>query len=122
MYFLSFAASPPSKDFLSFFKALIVSDCEGYEKYLFNDKTKKKLYNHDLLIEIHDCIDPSISNYIKNIFQDSHNLLVIKSKEEFNKYINLNYKELESYSNQERQDLKTENRLSIMEWFFFEPK
>ena len=103
-------------------KGLILSDCEGYEKYLFNHKTKKILNKHDLLIEIHDCIDPSISSHIKTIFSKTHNLTVIKSEDEFTKIPNLKHQELKSYSNIERQNLITENRASIMEWFFLESK
>ena len=103
-------------------KSLIISDCEGYEKKIFTKDVKDLLQNHDMLIEIHDCIDSSISTQIKEVFKDTHNIQIVKSLEDFQKIILYTCNEIDSYDRKKRQELLTENRESLMEWFYIESR
>ncbi len=60
-------------------RGLIICDCEGYEKTLFTVYTVTNLLNVDLLIELHDCDDPSISKTILPLFEGTHQLKLINS-------------------------------------------
>ncbi|PIE74605.1 MAG: hypothetical protein CSA18_04460 [Deltaproteobacteria bacterium] len=103
-------------------KALIVCDCEGCEKNLFSRSLVKSLYNHDFLIETHDCIDIDISTQLYDIFKETHNIKIIQSIDDILKAKYYEFKELEDYSLLEKKILLSENRKSIMEWFFAVPK
>ncbi len=103
-------------------KGLIISDCEGYEKYLFTEEVVPLLANHDLLIEIHDCVDSTISSVIHKRFKHTHDIEVIKSIDDYTKAQVYKYKELEKYNLEIRKTLLAENRVSIMEWYYMQPK
>jgi hypothetical protein len=49
-------------------RALIISDCEGYENWLFNCELAEFLTNHDVIIETHDFIDIDISSNLRRVF------------------------------------------------------
>lgn len=102
-------------------KALIIVDCEGCEKHIFNKKTIKKLKNHDILIEIHDLIDIQISSYIKFLFKKSHGMKIINSIDDIKKAQQYDYTELKGLSLEARKQILAERRSSIMEWFYLTP-
>ena len=60
-------------------KGLIICDCEGFEKELFNKNNVLNLKNCDLVIETHDAFDITISTYLKDVFNETHDISVIKS-------------------------------------------
>ena len=60
-------------------KGLIICDCEGYEKQLFTSASAKNLHQCDLIIELHDCNDNSISKTILPLFNQTHKLTLVKS-------------------------------------------
>lgn len=103
-------------------KALIVSDCEGYEKELFTKETAAALRNHDLLIETHDFIDITISDRIRELFETTHNIKVIESIDDIKKARTYDYPEIRGYDLATKKELLAEHRPSIMEWFFLESK
>ncbi len=103
-------------------KALIISDCEGYEKQLFTPDVARFLALHDVLIEIHDLIDPAISSAIRVAFAQTHDILIVESIDDSTKVRTYNLKELAPYNVRERFSLLTECRGSIMEWFYCTPK
>jgi len=103
-------------------RALILCDCEGYEKHLFTPETVRVLAAHDVLIEIHDMIDISISERMEKVFRDTHELEVIISVDDIRKAHTYDYTELSSFSLAERKLLLMEWRASIMEWFYFSPR
>ena len=102
-------------------RALIVSDCEGYEKILFTKETASHLANHELLIEIHDFIDIEISSMIRQAFQDTHHSTVVQSIDDIAKARSYDYKELQGYDLAARKALLAEGRPNIMEWFYLVP-
>ena len=96
---------------------LVISDCEGFEKHLFGFSNISNLKNCDLLIEVHDCIDINISSYLKNLFQNSHSLKIIKSVGDIEKakVYDFGIKELPASV----KEIVFRERVGIMEWFYF---
>ncbi len=103
-------------------KALVISDCEGYEKTLFSPQVVTALAAHDVLIETHDVFDISISPELRKRFAATHRLQVISSVDDVQKALYYDYAELAPYDTEQRKKLLAERRRSIMEWFFFTPK
>lgn len=110
------------EDFKFTGKALIICDCEGYEKYLFNEQNVANLKNCDLLIEMHDFIDLNISGKMIDLFTDTHDLQIIKSIDDIEKAKTYIYEETNSLSLEEKWKLYQEWRPSIMEWLICTPK
>ncbi|MER8434704.1 hypothetical protein [Mesorhizobium caraganae] len=60
--------------------ALIVVDCEGYEKILFDEKdTVAALGQANVIIEMHEFVDRSILPRLTNLFSPSHRISIIRS-------------------------------------------
>ena len=60
-------------------RALIIMDCEGYEKSLITPAVAMARHGDDFLIEIHDCVDPSISSGILAVLNQTHEVKTITS-------------------------------------------
>lgn len=103
-------------------KGLIICDCEGYEKVLFNRDNLPNLRHCDLLIELHDCHDPEISAYITTLFRDTHELTLIPSVDDVFKAIRYRYPEAEGLDAVARKELFAERRHSAMEWAYIKAK
>ena len=103
-------------------KALILSDCEGYEKNLFTKDLIPHLSEHDLLIEVHDCIDINISTYLRELFSSTHKIEVIRSIDDIQKAHQYDYPELVGITLEQKFEILRERRQSIMEWFYITPK
>ena len=103
-------------------KALILSDCEGYERELFTENIVAALKGHDFLIEIHDFVDIEISSVIRRRFQNTHFISVIESIDDIKKAQIYEYCELEDFTLEHRRRLLAEYRPHIMEWFFMTPR
>lgn len=103
-------------------KALIISDCEGYEKELFTKKSAIILAPHDLLIEVHDLIDIEISSYIREHFEATHEIEVYQSIDDINKARQYDYEELKGFDLAARKIILAERRAAIMEWFYMKSR
>lgn len=69
-------------------KTLIISDCEGYEKELFDEDSAEFLSQTDILIEVHDNLDTEkrpIFEQIERAFSKTHDIEVIYSMKRFEK-------------------------------------
>jgi SAM-dependent methyltransferase len=99
-------------------KALIISDCEGYEKELFTKESATILAPHDLLIEVHDLIDIEISSYIRKNFEATHEIEVYQSIDDINKARQYDYEELKGFDLSARKLILAEKRKATMEWFY----
>lgn len=53
-------------------RSLIICDCEGYERLLFNHMNLNYLKNSDLIIELHDFAFEDTSVYLPSLFHQSH--------------------------------------------------
>jgi hypothetical protein len=102
-------------------RALVVSDCEGYEQKLFTPDTVRTLAAHDVLIEVHDLVDINISARLRAVFATTHQLEVIASVDDIHKAQTYEYPELASFSLAERKLLLAEWRAGAMVWFYFSP-
>ncbi|MCX6248460.1 MAG: class I SAM-dependent methyltransferase [Bacteroidetes bacterium] len=103
-------------------KALIICDCEGYEKELFSKQVIRHLSKHDLLIEVHDCIDIEISTVLVERFSDTYRIEEILSTDDTYKARKYHFPELEGFSLHKRREILAENRSGIMSWFYLTPK
>lgn len=101
-------------------KSLIISDCEGYEKYLFTSKSVDFLSNHDLLIEVHDVFDIEISSHLSELFKNTHKLTIVYSIDDIQKAKTYDYNEISNCTLPTKKILLEEGRESIMEWFYLE--
>ncbi len=101
-------------------RALVVCDCEGYEKKLFNTETVKFLAPHDVLVEVHDGVDITISTCLKSLFEPTHRIEQIASLDDIKKAQTYLYPELEPYDLATRKTLVGERRPHIMEWLFIQ--
>jgi len=99
-------------------KALIVSDCEGYEKQLFTAQNAAALRKHDILIEVHDFVDSTISTHLREVFRSTHSLEVYSSIDDATKVALYDYPELHGMSVGEKFSIVRESRPVNMEWFF----
>jgi len=103
-------------------KTLIICDCEGYEKHLFNTTNVHALAGVDLLIETHDFLDIDISKQIRDLFESSHDITVIKSVSDIEKARSWPYLQQHDLSLQDRKALFREGRPDTMEWLIIESR
>ena len=103
-------------------RALIISDCEGYERHLFTPEVVEWLAGHDVLVELHDFLDIEVSMLVRQRFQDSHTISVIDSLDDVKKAQTYAYEELSPYDLETRKVLLRERRPAAMEWFFMTPR
>ena len=100
-------------------KALIVSDCEGYEVELFNANTVACMRRHDLIIEMHDFVHLDASFRIRSLFADTHDLTVVESIDDTEKVRSYDYPELADLDPFLRRKAVEEPRPERMRWFVF---
>jgi len=103
-------------------RGLIICDCEGYEKDLFNKSNISNLKTCDLIIETHDFKDIEISTYLKGLFEPTHNIESIYSIDDIQKALNYNYPQIENINLNEKKRLFREWRPSVMEWLICTPR
>lgn len=101
-------------------RTLIICDCEGYERHLFNDDNIGFLQNSDLIIETHDCFDIGVSLYLKNLFKHSHKLRSVFSVDDIQKALTYQIEAISSLDLLTKLEALRENRSTIMEWVVFE--
>jgi len=102
-------------------KALIISDCEGYEKLLFTKATTAFLAKHELLIEVHDFIDPTISRHLLMVLHSTHKLTIYRSLQDVDKVSQYDFEELALMSREQKLSILREGRECVMEWLHAEP-
>lgn len=103
-------------------KTLILSDCEGYERFLFTAGSYPNLKNVDMIIETHDWVDIHISSNLESLFEGSHQIEVIPSLSDVQKAKSYQYPELEGLSLQMRYYLLEEGRRFVDEWLVMTAK
>lgn len=103
-------------------RTLIISDCEGYEKYLFTKDSIPFFQYHDLLIEAHDFLDIQISSQIRTLFATTHDLECLESIDDIQKALRYDYPELKALDLATRKEILAERRPAIMEWFYLQSR
>lgn len=104
-------------------RSLVFCDCEGYELELFNENVINALRDTEVLVEMHDVINPVISETLLKRFNKSHNVLVVNNS-------GIDHDKLEGLTNitaAEKAFAVYEHRGGLyqnvyMEWAFFTPK
>lgn len=97
-------------------KTLIICDCEGAELELLNPSEVKGLIEADILVELHDFIDPQISGVISERFSRTHHVRVVHSAERDPAV----YPALRSLGRREQLLALEEFRPGAMEWAFLQ--
>ena len=103
-------------------RALILSDCEGYEARLFTGRVAARLAAHDVLIEVHDALDPDLSKRLQALFEHTHDVTVVESIDDKRKLRNGGFPEIAGYDTKTQHRLVSEGRHGLMEWLYFTPK
>jgi hypothetical protein len=103
-------------------RALIISDCEGYESTLFTSEAAAFLCKHDLIIETHDFINLNISLKIREAFKGTHQIRSVKSIDDIEKAHKYRNEMLDNHDLQTRRLAFGERRPAIMEWLVMTPK
>jgi len=103
-------------------ECVIISDCEGYEGCLFDEKVAIRHSRSYFLIEIHDIVDPEISVSLKAAFSATHKIDVIESIDDLKKVDLYEFPELRGMSRAKRLQILTERRPCLMTWFWCMPK
>jgi len=99
-------------------RALVICDCEGYEKILFDESTVARLTRHDLLIEVHDQIEPGVGEYLKTVLEPHYDIQVMDSISDEQKVQEYDYPELTGLSDDEKLSILLEGRGATMQWFY----
>ncbi len=113
-------------DTLAHFKfssnSLIISDCEGFERFLFNASNIGNLVNTDLIIETHDFVNINISTDLETLFANTHTLQIISSVSDVYKAKNYKYPEVEKLSLETKYQIFLEGRGVTDEWLILSAK
>ncbi len=103
-------------------RTLVLVDCEGFETKLLTPETVSALDRSDVLVEAHDFVDITISDRVRSLFRQTHDVISITSVDDIIKARTYSYSELETYDLPSRRTLLAERRPTIMEWLFMTPK
>lgn len=100
---------------------LVIADCEGYEKTLFNSRNRSALASSDILIEIHDFMDITILPQLRELFAETHKIREVESIDDLRKLDRYNYPELSGLDIKAKYHAIAEWRQRIMIWMYMEP-
>jgi len=99
-------------------QSLWIVDCEGDELNMFSLENIEYLANTDLIIELHDYINPQISNYIRTVFKNTHDITLLSQRFELPDTISF----LPNIKRKTLLKLIDEKRPVKMEWMFLNSK
>ena len=99
-------------------RSLVIIDCEGCELHLLDPGRVPNLRVSDVLVELHDFIDRSISPTIISRFADTHDISLVSGLERDPS----NYPALETFNDWDRRVAVTEFRPERMQWAFMRAK
>ena len=99
-------------------RSLVICDCEGYELELLDPDRVPNLSVSDVLVELHDFIDRTISPTIISRFAETHDISLISSHERDPS----TYPALETFSDWDRHVAVAEFREDQMQWAFMRAK
>ncbi len=95
-------------------QSLLICDCEGCELVLLDPNAVPNLRRTDILVELHDMVDPSISKTIVSRFEGSHDITLISSADRDPSA----YNALKPFSDRDRHVAVAEFRDDAMQWAF----
>jgi hypothetical protein len=97
--------------------SVVLCDCEGCELELIDPARVPALREWELLVELHDFVDPVVSEAVPARFADTHRIELIPSRPREDQ----NPPELAELPPRERQLLLSERRPGPMEWAWIQP-
>jgi hypothetical protein len=103
-------------------RALIISDCEGYESLLLTPETVAALASHDLVVETHDFIKLGLSAMLRPILERTHYVRSVKSVDDVEKASTYTYDAIKDLPIEDRFEILREQRPAIMEWLIAESR
>ncbi|HKD09370.1 MAG TPA: hypothetical protein VKB79_25925 [Bryobacteraceae bacterium] len=103
-------------------RALIISDCEGYERLLFTPESLSALARHDLLIETHDFIHLGLGLELRRLLERTHQVSSIKSVDDVEKASTYRYEQIQHFDIETKYEILREYRPAIMEWLVAESR
>lgn len=103
-------------------RALIISDCEGYESALFTEACVAALAAHDVLIEVHAFVNPDIPVLLRQRFTATHRIQALCSTADADKPGYYPWRSQEDFSQDEWRALLAEGRPGTMEWLWLTSK
>ncbi|MBD1929768.1 hypothetical protein H6F74_26560 [Trichocoleus sp. FACHB-90] len=99
-------------------KSLVFMDCEGGELDLLQPELAPNLRYSDVLVELHDFLNPTISETILSRFKDTHDITLVSStKREPEAYAAIGF-----LNEEDRQIAVSEFRPAVMQWAFMTAK
>ena len=93
---------------------VVLCDIEGAEKALLNPTAVSGLRHADILVEVHDFVDASISPTLRRRFETSHSIEVIASRDRT--ALDVDSTMIDTYTS--LRELVSERRPCGMEWFW----
>ena len=99
-------------------RSLVICDCEGFELELLDPDRVPNLRVSDVLVELHDFIDRSISPTIISRFSETHDISLVSSRERDPS----TYPALETFNDWDRHVAVAEFREDQMQWAFMRAK
>lgn len=103
-------------------RPLIISDCEGYEVHLFGPNSGSDFAHADVLVELHDYIDPQIPINISLQFENTHDVTLIQSSDDFARPFKDSTPELSGLTYGQKFNLLAETRKSVMTWGWYQSR
>jgi hypothetical protein len=103
-------------------RALIISDCEGYESEIFTAATRSHLEQHDLLIETHKIGKENTLTQIRKVLSCTHTLSEYCSIYDAKRASHYVYPELNDFDFYEKTKIMMEYRTGKCTWVFARPR
>lgn len=114
-----------TNDWLASFRfnnsSLIICDCEGFERYLFDSSNINNLSSVDLIIELHPMNETDVKYILYNLFYLTHDIQYISSYDDKRKIFDLD-PVYEQFNNNEKLKIIQEGRSFTMEWMIAFPR
>lgn len=114
----SFRLAEFSKEYRT---GLVLSDCEGFERYLFSDASATDLACWYLLIETHDFASTGVTDRLVGLFESTHDIRIFEALPDEIKVDKYQFEEIKKLDLRVQHMLLAENRPSGMKWLYMKP-
>ena len=101
--------------------ALVVSDCEGAERWIFTESVAEALRPHHLVIELHDFLEPGTSELLAKRLGRTHSIRQVEALDDDSRVAQYRYAELAPFTDRQRWQLLREGRPAAMSWLVCDP-
>jgi len=99
-------------------RSLIICDCEGYEAELLQPALVPAMAQADILVELHDQVQPGLTSLVLNRFRETHNILMLTAVERNA----AGYPQLRFSEPEKRRIAVSEFRSANQQWAFLQAK